>query len=253
MSGKGTRGALIRWQVLRRLRQPLSTLAGPCLFPLLSLCVVSLAFGTVVRPYLDGMSYPAYLVPLALLNIVLFGGIAEGTDAWREAETAIVRRLGTFDVGQVAVAASRATAYGAVVAVQAAVLAVALGAATGLALPVPGVLATMLLMAAFGAGIGAFAAGLGLRARAADDVPGVFHALFLPLTFLSTGYVPLSLFPGGIQWLVRLNPLSWLAQTSRALLDGTRPPSAELAGAVGAAAGLCLLGLLLVYRAGAEA
>jgi ABC-2 type transport system permease protein len=231
------------------MRQPLSTLAGPCLFPLLSLCVVSLAFGAVVRPYLDGISYTAYLVPLALINVVLFGGIAEGADAWREADTAIVSRLATFDVGREAVVASRAVAYGAVAAIQVAALAVVLGAATGLPLTVPGTVATVLLMAAFAVGIGAFAAGLGLRVRAADDVPGLFHALFLPLTFLSTGYVPLSLFPGGAQWLVRLNPISWLSEVSRDLLDGTRVQPGELLGAFGAAIALCMLGLVLAHRA----
>jgi ABC-type multidrug transport system permease subunit len=248
MSSGTARSALVRWQILRRLRQPLSSLCAPCVFPLLSFCVVSLAFGAVVRPYLHRITYAAYLVPLVIVNTVLFGGAADGADAWRESGSGIVRRLATFDLGTRAFAASRAIGYGMVCALQAAMFAVVLGVPTGLVQSVPGLAAMVVLVAMFSVGIGALATALGFRSRAADDVPGLLHALFLPLTFLSTGYVPLALFPNGVQWLVQLNPISWLSETSRALLSGASPRLGELLGTIAAAMALCAFGLVLAHR-----
>jgi ABC-type polysaccharide/polyol phosphate export permease len=248
MNGIATRAVLIRWQIRRRMGQPLSSLCAPCVFPLLSFGVVALAFESVVRPYLHGMRYVAYLVPLVILNTVLFGSAADGADAWREAGSAIVRRLASLDFDATAFAASRAIGYGVACALQTAVFAVALGLLTGLARSALGLVATVMLVTTFSVGVGAFATGLGFQSRAPDDAPGLLHALFLPVTFLSTAYVPMALFPAGVRLLVELNPISWLAQTSRALLSGASPQLSQLLGVIAAATALCVVGLLFAHR-----
>ena len=53
-----------------------------------------------------------------------------------------------------------------------------------------------------------------------ESVPAAIFPWMLPLTTLSTGFVPLVAFPGWIQPLVEANPFSSAAETSRAMVNG---------------------------------
>jgi ABC-2 type transport system permease protein len=242
----------VRWQATRRLRSPVANLVAPLAFPLATWLVISLAFGAAVRPFLPTIvphqRYAAYLVPLVVLQVVLFGCSAEGVEAWREASSGAVRRLTTFGVERRSLANARAVAYGAVCALQGACLLLVLGAMTGMGRSWWGFLAALPVIFLLGAGIGALANGLGLRARSADGVPGLVYAIFLPLTLLSTAYVPVGLFPSGAQPLARANPVTWLAESLRDLLAGAWPPAGDLAGALALCVAPFLLGQLLVGR-----
>jgi ABC-2 type transport system permease protein len=60
---------------------------------------------------------------------------------------------------------------------------------------------------------------LGTIARTASTVQGISAAILFPLTFLSSAYVPTSTLPGWLQSFVNVNPVTYLVDAIRQLLN----------------------------------
>ncbi|MFI5959107.1 ABC transporter permease [Cryptosporangium sp. NPDC051539] len=61
---------------------------------------------------------------------------------------------------------------------------------------------------------------VGMKARTSGAVQGIMFLAVLPLSFASTMFVPLSALPGWMQGFVKLNPITHLVDSMRALFLG---------------------------------
>jgi ABC-2 type transport system permease protein len=93
---------------------------------------------------------------------------------------------------------------------------VALGVVLGASLPGVVVLigCTVLLASA----IAALSIGLALLARKEETLIGAVNFVVLPLTFLSSAFMKLSLAPVWIQDVARINPVNWAVEAGREAL-----------------------------------
>ena len=63
----------------------------------------------------------------------------------------------------------------------------------------------------------------GLIMRSEKSVMGVAMMVIMPLSFLSSAYVPVETLPGWLQVFVNANPVTMLVDTVRALMNGVNP------------------------------
>lgn len=63
----------------------------------------------------------------------------------------------------------------------------------------------------------------GLLMRSEKSVMGVAMMVIMPLSFLSSAYVPVDTLPGWLQAFVNVNPVTLLVDTVRALMNGVNP------------------------------
>lgn len=86
--------------------------------------------------------------------------------------------------------------------------------ATGLA----GVAACLAIGALFGAGVTALSVGLAFSLKSHGQFFPIIGFVSLPLTFASSALVPLTLMPGWMQAVARLNPMTYAIDALRALV-----------------------------------
>jgi ABC-2 type transport system permease protein len=102
---------------------------------------------------------------------------------------------------------------------------------------VPGVVAAMLLVAAFSFGLAWVFTTVGMLLRSPNAVlNGGFMVLF-PLTFVSNVFVDPDTLPRGLEWFVNANPISHLVTATRGLMEGSAS-AGEIAWVLATAAGL---------------
>ena len=99
-----------------------------------------------------------------------------------------------------------------------------------------------------GLGFGALSAALGLLARREETLIAVVQFVLLPLTFMSTAFLPKDAAPGWIGAVARFNPVNWAIEAGREAV-GASPDWASLGGYAALLAGFALLGVLLATRA----
>jgi ABC-2 type transport system permease protein len=89
---------------------------------------------------------------------------------------------------------------------------------------------------------------LALLLRQRESVIGINVMITLPLTFLSAGFMPLSLAPEWIQTAARFNPVNWAVEAGREALLAS-PDWSVILPRVGGLVVLAMVGLLLATRA----
>lgn len=87
---------------------------------------------------------------------------------------------------------------------------------------IQGVLLISVLVIAFAWCISWIFALAGVIGRSASTVQGISMMILFPLTFLSNAFVPVNTLPSGLQWFVKLNPVSHLVTAIRELLNNNR-------------------------------
>jgi ABC-2 type transport system permease protein len=98
-------------------------------------------------------------------------------------------------------------------------LALALGAdyANG----VGGVAILLLVAGLLAAAFASLSNGLGVLARQRETLIGAVSLVLLPLTFLSSALMQISLVPGWIGTVAKFNPVNWAAEAARSAAMGT--------------------------------
>ena len=99
----------------------------------------------------------------------------------------------------------------------------------------PGVAAALALVIVFAFGLSWVFTTLGLLLRSPNAVMNAGFMAIFPLTFLSNVFVEPETLPAALEAFVNVNPISILADTSRALMDGD-VPSGDIAIVLGTAA-----------------
>ena len=208
---------LSRRSIVRLARQPASW-APAMVFPLLLCAVNASAMGRVARiPGVvpPGATFLMYLLPAAIVQGVLFGGINGGSELATDIQTGFFDRLVSSPVSRPAILVGRlggAVVFGVVQTVVFQLLLWPFGADVrgGLA----GRLVLVVVAALLSLGTGALAAGLAARTGQAEAVQGFFPLVFISL-FLSSCFFPTALMSGWYRQVAEHNPLTWMVDGMR--------------------------------------
>ncbi|KKK06531.1 ABC transporter permease [Micromonospora sp. HK10] len=84
-----------------------------------------------------------------------------------------------------------------------------------------GVLVVVLALAAIAAAIAALSNAVALLVRREESLIAVVNFVIMPMTFLSTAFMPRGLVPGWVATAVAANPVNWAVELSRAAFNGT--------------------------------
>jgi ABC-2 type transport system permease protein len=106
---------------------------------------------------------------------------------------------------------------------------------------VPGVIAAMALVTAFGLALSWLFAAIALLVRDAATVSSLGIVITMPATFASNIFVQPRTMPGWLQIFVNVNPVSHLADASRDLMNNTSGVSGAAAWSLAAAAAITLV------------
>lgn len=196
-----------------------------------------------------GGSYLDYLTPGVLVMTALFSCGWSGMGIIEDLDRAIMDRFLVSPVHRSALIAGRTIYELVAFLIQAVIIgafALLLGAhfAGGILGLAVATLCAMLVGAAFASLSDAFA--LTLRQR--ESVIGINSFLVLPLTFLSSAFLPLALAPDWIATAARFNPVAWAVEAGQSALSAEPDPGLIAARLVGLLA-VTLLAMWLATRA----
>ncbi|MEU0507087.1 ABC transporter permease [Nocardia sp. NPDC005998] len=211
---------LIFWSQLRaNLRNPVWVLIGlsqPVLYLVL--------FGPLVKgiaPALGSDSDPwALLTPALVIQTGLFGAIYVGFGIVAELRAGVVERQRVTPASRGALLTGRVLKDMVVLVVQALVLVGVAMAAFGVRPDPLGLVLSVLLIAVMAAGLAAASYALGLWAKSEDVLASMLNSLAVPLMLLSGILLPLSVGPGWLRTIGKVNPFSHTVDAARALFRG---------------------------------
>jgi ABC-2 type transport system permease protein len=244
-----TRAQFTRW-MLHLKREPFS-LAFNLLNPLILLVFMGGAFQGLARNSLGG-DYRAYLLP-GILALTAFGNsMAGGIPLLFDRENGSLTRLMTAPISRASIILSRFLAVNLSTTLQC-LLILVLGILFGVrvATGIGGILALLGFGLLLGFGVTAISLMLAFRFENHGDFFAVIGLTSLPLTFLSSAFVPLDRLPAWMRWVAFFNPMTYAIDAMRTLiLTGWNPQPLAFMAAVLLAfdAAMLLLGTRLLSR-----
>jgi ABC-2 type transport system permease protein len=217
-------------------RSPVIAFGFPVVFPLLIIGLFSQVYREVARvPSFPVGSYVEWMAPAVFLMAAMFGAQYSAQGLLTDMQTGYLDRLrllpihpGGIILGALAFDVLRTAVAGTLVLLASIALGAHWHGGIGAAVGLPALLALWTL--AYG---GLFYL-VGLKAKKQEAMMGLIP-LFLPLSMLSTAYLPRELLPTWVQWVARLNPYSYVVDGTRMFATGN-PSWGTFAAAAGAAA-----------------
>ena len=217
-----THAQFTRWMLHLR-REPFS-LAFNLLNPVILLVFMGSAFQGIARGSLGGDSR-SYLLP-GILALTAFGNsMAGGIPLLFDRENGSLMRLMSAPISRASIILSRFLAVNVSTMLQS-LLILVLGIAFGvkIATGIGGVLALLGVGLLLGFGITAISLMLAFRFENHGDFFAVIGLTSLPLTFLSSAFVPLDSLPAWMRAIALVNPMTYAIDAMRALiLTGWNP------------------------------
>ncbi len=191
----------------------------PLLISLFTLVVYQAQLGGVGESFLKGESYLGFILPLAVVSAALSGSSVGGETLVKDIERGYFNKLLLTPANRWAILLGAMIAGGVVLAMQTTTIVI-----TGLVLglkPETGILGLIAIIA-LGLVLGVSFSGLSvgvalLTGNAAATGGSVF--LFFPLTFLTSTFVPLDQLDGWIKVAAQLNPITYVLEAMRAILN----------------------------------
>jgi ABC-2 type transport system permease protein len=236
---------LARRSIVSTFRQPAVWIPG-VLFPLMIAAVNSAAFDRATRlpgfPPVD--SFFDFVMAATIVQGVLFGGVAGGSDIALDIESGFFERLVASPVARSSILIGRLAGAGVQGAVQVLVFTLVFGLlGVRVAGGVAGVLVLIAVAVVLAVAIGGLGAAVGLRTGQAEAVQNSFPLVFI-LLFISSAFFPTALMRGWYKTVATHNPMTWLVDGMRhQVIVGFDAVEALKAFAV--AGGLCALALTL--------
>lgn len=223
-------------------------------FSLIFSLIQPLIFLALYGPLLGGVSGIGsdspwqWFVPGILVMTGLFGTSMAGSNLLYEMQTGSHERLLVTPLTRSALLVGRAFKEIVPLIAQAGLIILVVLPA-GFRLYPLGVAAGLLMLAAFGVGLGALSYTLAIVSKGRDWMfYAVQQTLLFPLLILSGMLLPIDAGPSWLQVLSRINPLTHIVEAERALFVGDFSHPAVLTGAT-AALGLAVVGLMIGTRA----
>jgi ABC-2 type transport system permease protein len=183
-------------------------------------------FGELFRKVVDipgfgaGNSYLAYLIPGIVAMSAMNGNMWAGMNAMEEIDRGTLNRFLVSPARRVALMNANVVEQAVTTTVQTIIILV-LGLAGGARYPggLAGAAVVVVASILIGAVFGALSNTVGMLVRQREAIIGINVFFMLPLTFLSTAFLPAALMPGWMQGVAKCNPLNWAVQAGRMALD----------------------------------
>jgi ABC transporter DrrB family efflux protein len=166
-----------------------------------------------------GGSYLGFILPLSIVSGSLSGSGIAAQNLVRDIERGYFDKLLLTPVRRAALLLAPILAGAVILGLQAAIV-VSVGLLLGLK-PVtglPGLLAVIGLGVLLGIGFAGFTVSAALGSGSAAATQGASF-LFFPLTFLAPTFVPLSLLSGWLEVAAKVNPITYVLEAMRSLLN----------------------------------
>lgn len=164
-------------------------------------------------------SYLGYLVPGVIVMSAISANMWAGMGTLEEIERGTLNRFLVSPVSRAALLNGNVVSQALTTALQSVII-IGLGKLGGARYP-GGVLGLTVLVVAssvLGTVFGAFSNALGMLVRERESIIGINTFLLLPLTFLSSAFLPAGLMPHWIQVVARFNPMNWALEASRSAM-----------------------------------
>ncbi|TDU02860.1 ABC-2 type transport system permease protein [Streptomyces sp. 846.5] len=207
-------------QFMAFVRQP-AYLIITLIQPVIWLFLFGALFRKVVElPGFGTGSYLDYLVPGVIVMSAVSANMWAGMGTLEEIDRGTLNRFLITPVRRSALMNANVVAQSLTTAIQSLII-ILLGWAGGAHYPggVLGLLILVLVSSALGTVFGAFSNALGMLVRQRESIIGINTFLLLPLTFLSSAFMPPALMPHWMQVVARFNPVNWALECSRAAMS----------------------------------
>ncbi len=210
--------AIADTEILKIRRDPVELLTRAAQ-PILWLLVFGQVLGRVKGISTNGESYLAFFAPGVLAQSVLFSAIFYGIAVIWERDLGIIHKLLVSPAPRSALVLGKAIASGLRGLVQAVIIYIVVllaGIPVSLnPLNVAGVFAAVVLGSAI---FSTFSLIVACWVKTREKFMGIGQLLTMPLFFASNAIYPLTLMPGWLQTVARLNPLTYLVDACRSLM-----------------------------------
>lgn len=240
--------ALARRSISATLRQP-PVWFPAILFPLLLAAVNASAFNraTGLPGFPEVDSFLDFLLPASMVQGVMFGAVAGGSDIALDIEDGFFDRLLAAPIWRPSILIGR-LAGGAVLGAIQALLFIAVFSLFGARIHggIAGLITLVLLAMVMAVAIGGVTAAVGVRTGSQETVQNSFPLIFI-LLFLSSAFFPTQLMTGWYQQLAEANPITWVIDAARELVI-TGWSWREAGVALGVAGALALVTVSLAAR-----
>jgi ABC-2 type transport system permease protein len=170
-------------------------------------------------PGLGENSYLGFILPLSIVSAALSGAGIAGQNIVRDIENGYFDKLLLTPISRSALLLAPMLAGAVVLVLQTSII-MAIGLLIGLnsVTGVGGILVVLGLALLLGLGFAGFNVAIALRSGN-SSVTQSSGFLFFPLTFVTASFVPLDLLEGWLQTAARLNPITYLLDGMRAVLN----------------------------------
>lgn len=241
--------AMARRSILGTARQP-AAIVPSLTFPLIFLALSSAALGRATQlpgfPEVD--SFMQFGLAASIVQGVLFGAVAAGTDMARDVENGFFERLIASPVSRNSLIVGRLTGSALLGFLQAwFFFGVAMLFGADVLGGFPGMVSISIVCAVLAAGIGGVTVAMALKTGSSEAVQGSFPLIF-SLLFLSSAFFPRALMNGWFKSAATINPLSHLIEGNRTQII-TGLDGGQFLIALGIAAGVFVVGLTLARLA----
>jgi ABC transporter DrrB family efflux protein len=232
-------GVMARRGLTETVRKP-ALLVLTFIEPVILILIFRYAFGGAIKT--PGGSYVNFLMPGVLVLTAIFGAIVTGVGLSEDLSKGIVDRLRSLPIARSAVLVGRTLSDLArnVVSV---ILMIGMGFAVGFSptQSVARIVAALALLLAFAYVFSWVAASIALLVRDPETAQGAGFVWVLPLTFVSSAFVPTQTMPAAVRAFAEVNPVTLCVNAVRALTIGGEAAGPVLGTLV------WLAGLLLVF------
>jgi ABC-2 type transport system permease protein len=209
------------WMTVRRLQafvQQPAFLVITLIQPVIWLFLFGALFRRVVElPGFGSSSYLDYLVPGVVVMSAVSSNMWAGMGMLEEIERGTLNRFLVTPVSRSAIINANVVEQGISTTIQSLVI-VGLGLLGGARYDAAGIAVLVLASVVLGTFFGALSNTIGMLVRQRETIIGFNTLLLLPLTFLSSAFMPAALMPGWIQAIARANPVDWALRAGRAAM-----------------------------------
>lgn len=220
-AGLLTQIGLVTWRNLVTIFRTPSALIPPIAISLFFLVIYDSTLGRAAGfiPNIGGNSYLGFILPLSIVSSSLSGAGIAAQNLVRDVETGYFDKLLLTPVSRAALLLGPILAGALILGLQATlVLGVALLMGLESATGIAGLLAVIGFAVLLGTGFAGFTVSAALGSGNAAATQGASF-IFFPLTFLAPTFVPLDLLDGWLKTAARLNPITYVLEAMRVIIN----------------------------------
>ncbi len=174
-----------------------------------------------------GKSYFQFLVPAVVLQTLIFGAAQSGIGMINDIQSGFLSKLLTTPVHRMAILLGRILGDLTRMILQGVII-VAIGWVFGqfqsdpvsYEYGIPGLLGALLIGLLFGLGLAGFNVFVALKTKSTESTFLIANFITLPLLFTSSAQLPVPLMPPWLQYVARLNPVTYAVDSMRLLMNG---------------------------------